>query len=102
MFTYKDGLRFLAKDKIKDGYHSSNFKDKVGKNVKLSIRIKPKHNVLTGSAINFKPSLQRIQTVTLNGHPLISKIDYVVRDEDTIAFTFNITTRDIIIIEGLT
>lgn len=105
MYTYKDGMRFLAREQAEkraEGYHSAKFKDKVGKNVKLTIKIKPKNNVITGAPINFKPALHRIQTVTLNGTPLINKIDYILRDEDTIAFTFNITTRDTIIIEGLT
>ena len=103
MYIYKNGMRFLAEDKVKAGYHShSDITVKIGKNVLKTFRVHVDGNVRAGTLIPFKLTFQKVNFVKMNGSVLTPKIDYILCDNAAIAFTFGLISSDKVEIEGLT
>lgn len=102
MYVYKNGMRYLAEDKVSDGFHYHNdISVKIGNNTPRTIVIHLDKRVGAGVPIPLKVKLKKIHGVRLNNGILMARLDYVIRD-DVIAFTFNLVPSDKIEIEGLT
>lgn len=103
MYVYKNGMRFLAEDKTKEGYHYHNdISVKIGKNIIRTLRLHVDDRLGAGVPIPFKTTLKKIHFVKLNGQILTPKIDYIINNNAAVAFTFNLISSDKIEIEGLT
>jgi hypothetical protein len=103
MYIYKDGMRFIAEDRAKTkGFHTTNSIHKIGKNVKRTIKIKIEDRLSAGAPLLFQTKLQKVYSVKLNGYTLTPRMDYSIRNNEAVAFTFNLVATDKIEIEGLT
>ena len=102
-YVFKNGMRYLAEDTIKEGYHyHSDISVKVGTNVVRTLKLQILKRHRAGELIPFKVSMQKVHLVKLNGQILQHKIDYVIENENSaVAFTFNLITNDKIEIEGI-
>jgi len=97
----KNGMRYIPSHKIKEGFHfHEDISAKIGKNAVRVLYLKGSR-LGAGKAISLKTKLSTINHVKLNNFILTPHLDYVIRDEDnTIEFTFNLTSNDKIEIEG--
>lgn len=104
MYVYKNGMRFLAEDKVKEGFHyHDDISIKIGKNIVRTLQLHVDVRLGAGVPIPFKIKLKKVNFVKLNGHVLTPKIDYVINNNNAaVAFTFNLISSDKIEIEGLT
>jgi len=106
-YAYKNGMRYLITEDNENtdkeaGYHyHSDISIKIGTNLHRTIRIHAKDRHGAGKFIPFKVKMQKVNFVKLNNQILQYKIDYVVRDNSAIAFTFNLMSSDKIEIEGI-
>jgi len=102
VYVYRNGMRYLAEDKAKDGFHFHNdISSKIGSNIPRTIKIHLDKRLGAGVQIPLRVKLKKISSVKLNNAILTARIDYIIRD-DAISFTFNLVTNDKIEIEGLT
>jgi len=103
MYMYKNGMRYLAESKVKDGFHFHNdISVKIGKNIVRTIRLQIDGRLSAGALISFKTQMKKIHFVKLNNSKLTHSIDYIIENNEAIAFTFNLIDKDKIEIEGLT
>lgn len=105
MYIYKDGMRFFVADEGTkgEGYHfHKDITSKIGKNIVRTLRLHVDGRLGAGVPIPFKIQFQKVTSVKLNNLNLTPKIDYIIRNNAAIAFTFNLTGSDKIEIEGLT
>lgn len=101
MYIYKNGLRCLVSDKVKDGFHiDKDISAKIGKNQVRTIKLCV-DRMKAGTHIPFNVTFQKITSVKLNNQELVLKIDYVVYNNSEIAFTFNLISSDSIEINGV-
>jgi hypothetical protein len=104
MATYvnKNGMRFVVQESVKEGYHiHEDISEKLGANLHRVVKIHLDQHISAGLPIAFRAPFKSIKKVRLNNYQLTPKIDYIVTGQ-TIAFTFNLTDRDKIEIEGFT
>lgn len=106
-YAYKNGMRYLIteenenKDKETGFHYHNDISIKIGTNLHRTIRIHANDRHGAGKFIPFKVKMQKVNFVKLNNQILQYKIDYVVRDNSAIAFTFNLMSSDKIEIEGI-
>jgi len=109
-YAYKNGMRYLITEEPdasiesnkESGYHyHSDISIKIGTNLHRTIKIHADDRHGAGKFIPFKVKMQKINSVKLNNQILQPKIDYIIKDNSAIAFTFNLMSSDKIEIEGI-
>lgn len=102
-YQYKNGMRYRVVDQTKPntGYHfHSDISAKIGTETVRTIYLHIDDRVSAGVYIPFKVKIKKLNFVKLNNYKLTSKIDYLLKDNSELAFTFNLTTNDKVEIEG--
>jgi hypothetical protein len=102
-YEHKNGMRYRAADKITPnvGYHfHSDISARVGTGSVRTIWLHVTDRLSAGSYIPLKVKLKTLHFVKLNNYKLTHKIDYILKDNSEVAFTFNLTTNDKVEIEG--
>ena len=102
-YQHKNGMRYRAanKETPNAGYHfHSDISAKIGLRSIRTICLHITDRVSAGFYIPIKAQLKTLHFVKLNNYTLTHKIDYILKDDEAIAFTFNLTTNDKIEIEG--
>lgn len=101
-YVYKNGMRYLVKkEEDTTGYHShSDISAKIGTNSVRTFNFHIDSKISAGVYLPFKVKLKKINSVKLNNYKLTAKLDYVLKDNSSIAFTFNLTAKDKIEVEG--
>lgn len=105
-YVYKNGMRFFVSaesEKPKeDGYHYHNdISVKIGTGLPRTLRLHVHDRHGAGIFIPFKVKMERVNCVKLNNQKLQHKIDFIIKDNEEIAFTFNLISSDKIEIEGI-
>ena len=106
-YAYKNGMRYFItednenKDKETGFHYHNDISIKIGTNLHRTIRIHANDRHGAGKFIPFKVKMQKVNAVKLNNQILQYKIDYVIKDNSAIAFTFNLMSSDKIEIEGI-
>jgi hypothetical protein len=102
-YQYKNGLRYRAVDQTKPnvGYHfHSDISARIGTDTVRALQIHIDSKVSAGVYIPLKVKLKKVNSIKLNNYKLTPKIDYLLKDNSGLAFTFNLTAKDRIEIEG--
>jgi hypothetical protein len=102
-YVFKNGMRYLAEDKVIDGCHyHSDISTRIGKNIVRTLKLGVNGRHGAGVPVPFKIEMQKIHFVKLNNQILQHKIDFIIADDNrSIAFTFNLVDSDKIEIEGI-
>ena len=102
-YQHKNGMRYLAADKIKPnaGYHfHSDISARIGTGSVRTLWLHIDGKVSAGFYIPLKVKLKKLHFVKLNKYKMTPKLDYILKDDSAIAFTFNLTASDKVEIEG--
>lgn len=102
-YQHKNGMRYRAADKITPnvGYHfHSDISARIGTGSVRTLWLHIDNKVSAGFHIPLKVKLKKLHFVKLNNYKLTHKLDYILKDDSAIAFTFNLTASDKVEIEG--
>jgi hypothetical protein len=103
-YQYKNGMRYLVTEEDKNntaGYHfHSDISAKIGTEGVRTLKLHVDTKVSAGAYIPLKVKLKKLHSVKLNRYALTPKLDYILKDNSAIAFTFNLTASDKVEIEG--
>lgn len=98
--VYKDGLRYRA-GTVSKGYNvNKDISEKIGTNVVRSVSFRIDRKFGAGTPLPLKAPFQKFNFVKLNNCKLAPATDFQI-EGGNIVFTFNLSTNDLIEIEGI-
>jgi hypothetical protein len=94
-------MRYLKAGEKAAGYHyHAGISTKMGSTRARTVVIHVDARLGAGQYIPLNETFQKIASVKLNNQELTHKLDYLVKDNAAVAFTFNLTSRDTVQVEG--